>query len=357
MLEGDRRMMGLVRPAAVTAGIGYAAALLAYTAARPRTVGRTGLVELANDFAPWLYAPAVPMVLVGIGWRAPALTAAGLASAAAFLGTWGRLFTRPTPNPTSVQPDLTVITFNILAWNHQYVATAGAILAEAPDIVAIQELDPLAAVELPRLLADHLPHRALRPYPSPSGAAVFSRYPLRGAESFRLDATAGHWSQRMVVEAPSGPLTLLNVHTRIPRLCWSQCRGAARLLPTFTADRCRTDVLHLVRLLDEVEGPLLVMGDFNMTEYSDHYRLVRARLTDAYRAVGRGFGHTFPRLGTFPHGLPVPWPMLRLDYVWHSAHFRPVSAHLGKSGGSDHRPVVVRLARTPAGHRSSDRES
>ena len=350
-------MTGLVRPAAVTAGVAYAAALLAYTAARPRTRGRTGLVELANDFAPWLYAPAVPRLLGGIGCRAPALAAAGLASTAAFLGTWGRHFTRRAPTPTGVQPDLTVMTFNVLAWNREYLATARSILAEAPDVVAIQELDPLAAVELPRLLADRYPHRALRPYPSPSGAAVFSRYPLRGAKAFRLDGTTGHWSQRMVVEAPNGSLTLFNVHTRIPRLCWGQRRGASRLLPTFTAERCRADVRHLARLLDQVDGPLLVLGDFNMTEYSDHYRLVRARLTDVYRTVGRGFGHTFPRLGSFPHGLPVPWPMLRLDYVWHSAHFRPLSAHLGESGGSDHRPVVVRLARAPASHRSSNKGS
>jgi vancomycin resistance protein VanJ len=340
--------MAVVRPAAVAAGVAYSAALVLYSAGRARTVGRTGLVELANDFAPWLYAPAAPMLLAGIGWRAPTLAAAGLASTAAFLGRWGRLFAPRMSAPTGVRPELTVMTFNVLAWNRQYAATAGVILAEAPDVVAVQELDPLAAVALLRLLADQYPHRALQPYPSPSGAGVFSRHPLRDAEAFRLGVAGGHWSQRMVVEAPSGPLTLFNVHTRIPRLCWERRCGLAGVLPTFSAERCREDVRRLARLLDEVDGPLLVMGDFNMTEYSAHYRLVRARLTDAYRAVGWGFGHTFPRLGSFPHGLPVPWPMVRLDYVWHSAHFRPLSARLGRAGGSDHHPVIVRLARVPS---------
>ena len=55
--------------------------------------------------------------------------------------------------------------------------------------------------------------------------------------------------------------------------------------------------------------------DFNLSEYSQDYRSPQAGLGDADRTAGRGFGHTFPRAGSFPKDLPAPWPVVRLDYV------------------------------------------
>ena len=107
----------------------------------------------------------------------------------------------------------------------------------------------------------------------------------------------------------------------------------------------RDDIHRLVDVLEQVAGPMLVVGDFNMTEYSPDYHLIRARLVDAYRAVGWGFGHTYPSFLSFPKPLPAPWPVVRLDYVWLSRQLEPISARLGRSDGSDHHPVIVRFAR------------
>ena len=150
----------------------------------------------------------------------------------------------------------------------------------------------------------------------------------------------------MVVETPIGSITLFNVHPHVPVLRRSRCGiGPIRLPIRFDAERRHRDVRRLVTLLDGADGPLLVLGDFNMSEHSADYRLVSTRLADAFVEVARGFGHTFPRVGALPRNLPVPWPMLRLDYVWHSPELRPRSARVGPSGGSDHHSVVVRLTR------------
>jgi endonuclease/exonuclease/phosphatase family metal-dependent hydrolase len=62
-------------------------------------------------------------------------------------------------------------------------------------------------------------------------------------------------------------------------------------------------------------------------------------------------GHTFPgavnewssRPAVGPFAVPQ-W-LVRIDYVFHSAHFRAVTARTAQSDGvSDHRGVVVRLA-------------
>jgi endonuclease/exonuclease/phosphatase (EEP) superfamily protein YafD len=68
---------------------------------------------------------------------------------------------------------------------------------------------------------------------------------------------------------------------------------------------------------------------------------------DAYREAGAGFGHTFPapRDGQ-RSGLPLGLRFtVRLDYVYHSTHFRAIAARVAEwDGGSDHLAVVATLA-------------
>ncbi|MDP8924522.1 MAG: endonuclease/exonuclease/phosphatase family protein, partial [Chloroflexota bacterium] len=134
--------------------------------------------------------------------------------------------------------------------------------------------------------------------------------------------------------------------TKIPRLRRSRRHIGPIVLPaSFHTERRLAEVRRLCEMIDSIEGPLLVMGDFNFTERSEDYALVARRLTDAYRVAGRGLGHTFPAWLTFAGRLPTPFPSVRLDHVWHSEHFRTVNARLGPTAGSDHHPVIVRLAR------------
>ena len=344
MTRASRRGGGLARRATIGIGTAYGVGLLFYAAARPRAGELTGLLELVNNFAPWWYTPVPAIVLVGLGLRSRALTLAGLASAAAFGVTWGALFVPRTEPAAASGSSMTVMTLNVLYENPKHAELAAAIEAEDPDIVALQELEADAAADLAGALGPRYPHRALHPVPE-SGAGVLSRYPLRDVEAFQL-SDGRHWAQRMTVDAPGGALTLFNIQLPLPRFVWSEQRlGPFRLPIGYDSEPRSAEIRRLTDLLDAVAGPVLVMGDFNMSEYSPDYRRMRARLGDAYRAVGRGFGHTFPRLGSFPRRLPAPWPLLRLDYVWHSAELRPLSAHVGPSGRSDHYPVVVRLTR------------
>lgn len=238
---------------------------------------------------------------------------------------------------------LSLMTFNVLSWNRRYRGLATSIAAEATDIVALQEPGTEAAAHLTAALVTRFPYRAFQPESDPSGIGVMSRHPLRVVEAFRL-SPEGHWCQRMLVELPCGPITLLNIHTRIPHLRWCWRRLRRGRLPLTYDTACRHgEVQALVRMLDAVRGPCLAVGDFNLTDRSPEYRLLGSRLEDAWRAVGKGRGPTFPAVGSLPPNFPVPAPLLRLDYIWHSRELRPLSAHLGRNGGSDHRPIVARL--------------
>jgi endonuclease/exonuclease/phosphatase (EEP) superfamily protein YafD len=102
--------------------------------------------------------------------------------------------------------------------------------------------------------------------------------------------------------------------------------------------------------------PAILLTDFNRVGWQSAYRQLRqAGLVDAFGAAGRGRGFTLPtRLSHLayrghPLGeLPLP-PLLRVDYVWHTRHFRTLDSWIGGHAGSDHLPVLAELVRVDAG--------
>jgi endonuclease/exonuclease/phosphatase (EEP) superfamily protein YafD len=87
-------------------------------------------------------------------------------------------------------------------------------------------------------------------------------------------------------------------------------------------------------------GPGIMLGDFNTTDQSDLYKLVQdTGLTDAFRAVGWGFGLTWP----VHFGRANTPPLVRIDYIWFTKHFGAVDAWVGPQTGADHLPVLAEL--------------
>jgi len=82
---------------------------------------------------------------------------------------------------------------------------------------------------------------------------------------------------------------------------------------------------------------LIVAGDFNMTDISaDYEHVTGSGLVDSFRESGTGFGLTFPSWS--------PFPLVRLDYIFHSSDMRSLSAEvMASAGNSDHFPVTAAL--------------
>lgn len=91
----------------------------------------------------------------------------------------------------------------------------------------------------------------------------------------------------------------------------------------------------LAQIIAGINGPLIVGGDLNSTDRSWAYHKIRGPLQDVYRMTGTGWG------GTFHANLPI----LRIDHVFVSHHFSPVSAEVVATDHeiSDHRPLAVRV--------------
>jgi vancomycin resistance protein VanJ len=325
------------------AALSYTAGVVGYALLRPLVREREGWLELADDLEPWSYLPAPVLGLGGAILGCGTLATAGAALAATFGLRWGHRFLRRGPSRAKADADLVVMTYNTLAWQREGDDLADSIVKANPDIVGLQEIGTRAAEYLARTLADRYPHHHITNGARASGAALLSRYPIADAEAFRASA-GGHWWQRMTIETPRGPITYVNVHTRIPYLrMWHASRRRLSFPLEYVTDRRRGEIDLLTDMLSRIDGPVIVAGDFNMTERCRDHRLLSTMLRDAFRDVGVGFGHSFPSRGSMPRLFPSPLPMLRLDYVWHSDHLAASWAYRGDAGRSDHHPIVTGL--------------
>ncbi|MBI2939237.1 MAG: endonuclease/exonuclease/phosphatase family protein [Chloroflexi bacterium] len=265
-----------------------------------------------------------------------------------FFGTFGYRFIPRQTAPRPDGPSFTVLSHNLLATNRNLTRVLAVIRSESADLIALQELDTPMARGLERQLADEYPYRVLRPGWA-DGIGVFSRFPIRSARPLSL-SPAGHPAQVVAFEVPGGVLTLLNVHLQRPEVAWRRSWLPFSVPTHYDADERDRELATLLRETASLPRPLVVVGDFNLPERSVGYIQLSGQLPDAFGEVGYGLGHTFPQFGTFPSGqgwlsrrIRSVGPLLRIDYVLHSAEITALSAHVAAPTGSDHRPVVARL--------------
>ena len=111
--------------------------------------------------------------------------------------------------------------------------------------------------------------------------------------------------------------------------------------PVPSADSAGRDaeLLQVATVVVEESLPSIVSGDLNDVAWSHTTRLFQrvSRLLDP--RVGRGFYNTFDARYRF-----VRWP---LDHLFHDARFALVDMQRLPAGGSDHFPMLFRLALTP----------
>jgi endonuclease/exonuclease/phosphatase family metal-dependent hydrolase len=139
--------------------------------------------------------------------------------------------------------------------------------------------------------------------------------------------------QRVVFETQGQRIVLYNAHTAFPFMS----------IRAFGVQRDEEIRVLLARAEQETDAVILA-GDFNLTDQAETYRQITARFADAHQEIGWGMGFTFPDYTETDSHLSWLPPLSRLDYVFHDAAFQAVEARVWPtSGGSDHRPVLVRL--------------
>lgn len=294
-------------------------------------------LNLADTFTLYLFIPTLLVLLLGLLLFSRSILLTCFLPIVLFVFLYGEMFLPMRPDSALAGSAFTIMTHNVNAANPDPQRVVQVIKDTAPDIVAVQELTNSLAEVLVSGLSDSYRYRVLVPREDYSGAGVFSRFPIVSEETFE----AGHLGQHLVVDVNGQSVHLFNVHLLPPGFRFGSRTSFPPYMIRQFDTRMQTEQVEVVlRRVDEIRGPVLVAGDFNMTDQTRPYRRIRENLTDVFRETGWGFGHTFP---VRRRGLPLPLPVFRIDYVFHSRELVALEAHVGASTGSDHLPLVARL--------------
>ncbi|MDQ4045645.1 MAG: endonuclease/exonuclease/phosphatase family protein [Chloroflexota bacterium] len=242
----------------------------------------------------------------------------------------------------SIPQIVTVATMNVgngMAPDAQLVKVAREM---QPDILAFEELNRRQAEHLAEKLADIWPHQ-FSFGDGYEGRGIFSRLPLLRQEMLRI--TSDRPDGLVEVELDGQPLTIIVAHPRPPKL-----KGR-------TLEMSYSSYRQLLRLADLAmeRSPAVLLGDFTVRPADGVYERLRKRgLVDAFTESGEGPERTFPvRVANEirPFGRRTvkvkTLPVFRVDYIWHTPDIRSVATWVGTDTGSDHLPVMSRLAIPP----------
>lgn len=275
------------------------------------------VARVLDSMAPQLLAAALALALLAVmlgAWRAGGAMAV---LTLAFAGWFGLQHAqRSLPLAADVQPDLRILFFNVLGDNFDNAERiAQAARESGADVLAFAESGALKAV-LPQLRED---------YPYSVGCVkwcqtmVLSKVPLQPTNPEAGPMAWGEHLANVTVTPPGAePFTLMVAH---------------KLKPWFAGQVEQQDA-QLQSRINDVPGPLIVLGDFNAAPWSAPSRA----LIDAT-------GLRAPRL-------PVPtWPVeagrlgVPIDNIFVRGGARLTDlAPFGDDLGSNHRGLLAEVA-------------
>lgn len=220
---------------------------------------------------------------------------------------------------------LRVMVFNVLSSNHNHVAVIEHVLKMDADIVCLLETDETWRMSLEPLRVRY-PHRLEQLDHSPFSIACYTRLPVKSSEVRRF----GAWGLPTVLlnlDHLGAPLTFIGIHPDAPL-------GSAK------AQEWRSLFAQLGSIVAGIGGEVIVAGDFNATPWCEGMRLLREKSGLQFRSVDPVWPPTW--------GLNLP-VMIPIDHVLVKGGLMVRKRTIGPDLGSDHRPVVVELARA-GGH-------
>ena len=285
--------------------------------------GRRSYLELATHFRLQYALAASACVILLIAFHSWRLLPLALCCA---ILNWTFILpyyagARPTAAPGAIH--LRLMHANLRGGNKDYAALTAVVEEERPDILVLQEFTEQWQEHLRHTLGSQYPYSKLAPRPGGSGMALFSRYPLEGAEVLTLDASS-HLAILARFNVDGIPLSVLALHPPTP------------MRPDKFANR-NEQFARAASIMREARGPKLIIGDLNTTMWSPYFTelLDESGLRDARR----GFGLR----PSWPVPLPTPF-QIPIDHCLVGGGVAVEEVRTGGRTGSDHRPLIVEVS-------------
>lgn len=235
----------------------------------------------------------------------------------------------PAAASPAAGPPLRVLSFNVAGRNHQFERVAELLAASKADVVVLQEL----SAERTRLVAEklpQLPYRFVEASRPVYGAVVLSRWPFIEAKAHEL-TPGGNRAARVKLRVHGIEVSVVGVHLHWP------------LIPRMAALR-DAELVGLARLMSSIEGPRVLVGDFNITRWLGHFAtfLASSGLHDCIQ-------DRWPLTTWAAAGWPLdPGLAIRIDQCLHSPDITVADVRTGPDVGSDY-PTLNDLRLPAAG--------
>ena len=219
---------------------------------------------------------------------------------------------------------LRLMTFNVLTSNPTPEDAIRHVLEQDADIVCLPEVDTGWNAFL-EPLRQHYPHRVEQLPHGNFGIAVYARVEVTKSEVLWLER--GRPSVRLDFELEGKPVTLIAIHP----------------LPPVTSEHVphwRSLLRKAAALAAEIPHEVIVTGDLNATPWCEGMRLLRAGSGLDFRSKAPVWRPTW--------GLRGPM-MMAIDHVLLTDGLAVRKRAIGPDVGSDHRSVLVEIARYVSG--------
>ena len=318
---------------------GYAAFITLWLLARMLVFDQVWPVALLNTVAEYLFVPVPLLLLLSLWLRQISPLLLLSLPTLAFILLFGELFLPSSAKPENPRsgPLITAMSFNVLYSNQAYDAIVSSIQSASPDVVGFQELTTSNAPGIAQSLESQYPYGTLQNLEEGRGAGLLSRIPIETVEWFSLPPRDIALHATVMMEGRR--IHVFVVHLSPNNLLQVQVTELTTGLIPRVLERYGWRAAEVNRLEEEVTAlsePVLLLCDCNLTDTSEAYSHLSGFIHDSFREVGWGMGHTL-------HPSPLPFPVQRIDYVWHSEEFVALEAFVGQEGGSDHLPIVAKL--------------
>ena len=244
--------------------------------------------------------------------------------------------------------DLKIMTYNVGGFNKNGWIRQPGIGEEIVDFIKRQDPDILCLQEHSRIRYRQLgqfPYRSETPYSARRTVqAIFSKYPIVGEGSLELPGTINNIIYADIVHGKD-TLRVYNVHLQSFRIVPSTSsfadgrrtqRTYHRLVDTF--EKQMEQALLFREHLRESPYINLIGGDFNNTQFSNIYKIIKGDMQDSFLEAGKGLGGTY-KLFRVP---------IRIDYILADPRLKVLEHRNFDRRLSDHYPVLARLRVEPS---------
>ncbi|MGB7393988.1 MAG: endonuclease/exonuclease/phosphatase family protein [Pricia sp.] len=254
------------------------------------------------------------------------------------LGTFLKLGSADEP---FLDEDIKVMSYNVRSFTEFGWAERGTvfqdiralILQERPDIVCIQEI----SIKTQGDFLDY-PYHYLKKISTGDKVhlGIFSKYPIINAETIHFPNSINNGSYADIAYK-GDTLRLYNLHMQslgiTPGTGVLRSQSSERLYKK-VVERFKKQEEQAEMIREHIAGnpyPTLLCGDFNNTQFSKEYHLIKGNMQDSFIEAGSGLGRTF-------NYLHIP---LRIDFIMADDNFE-IQGHKNYDlKYSDHYPVMA----------------